>query len=409
MQALADLDLPLLPMDEPWFAEDPAKHFAEARKKHPWLATFKLGTVVTGYDAVRELMRMEDRMYLPFREMVEFLGVEGTPFGRFQENHILAYSGAAHRRIRDILAPAFTPRMANTHRPIMRAVIAKLLDEWVPKGKFDFEEFASYFPITVMCSLMGISPTIVPAIRDWLETLGLSVSMDKQYVPAFQDAIVKLDAVIDELVANRELGKDGKRDIPDLLDILVKAKADGGLTHRELGDLLIFLLVAGYDTSKNVLTMTMHRLLDKPDIYQKCAEDVTYARKVIEESMRFHSPSSTPRRLSDDITYRDVVIPKGTTLWIPWAIVARDALAIPNADEFKPERDDRNPHLGFAAGAHMCLGQHIARAQLEEGLHLMAQRITKPKSTGPGSWRPFTGVWGINGLPITFEPAPART
>jgi cytochrome P450 len=232
--------------------------------------------------------------------------------------------------------------------------------------------------------------------------------MDPQYVPAFQDAIVKLDAVIDELVANREQGKDPPRQIPDLLDVLVKAKADGGLTHRELGDLLIFLLVAGYDTSKNVLTMTMHRLLDKPDIYRRCGEDVTYARKVIDESMRFHSPSSTPRRLSGDITYRDVVIPKGTTLWIPWAIVARDAIAIPNADEFQPERDDRNPHLGFAAGAHMCLGQHIARAQLEEGLHLMAQRITKPKSTGPGSWRPFTGVWGINGLPITFEPAPAR-
>jgi cytochrome P450 len=61
--------------------------------------------------------------------------------------------------------------------------------------------------------------------------------------------------------------------------------------------------------------------------------------------------------------------------------------------------------MGFALGAHMCLGQFIARAQLEEGLHLIAQRITQPSSPGPLGWRPFPGVWGIRGLPIEFEPA----
>ncbi|RYE60864.1 MAG: cytochrome P450, partial [Hyphomicrobiales bacterium] len=71
------------------------------------------------------------------------------------------------------------------------------------------------------------------------------------------------------------------------------------------------------------------------------------------------------------------------------------------------DRAEGNPHMAFGAGPHICLGQFIAKAQIEEGLHLIAQRLRKPKIAGPYSWRPFPGVWGLHGLPIEFEPAPA--
>ena len=120
--------------------------------------------------------------------------------------------------------------------------------------------------------------------------------------------------------------------------------------------------------------------------------------------MRFHSVTTTNRLLTEDIVYHDVLLPAGTSLWFPWSVVARDPAAIEDADAFQPERSQANPHLGFALGAHMCLGQFIARAQLEEGLHQIAQRIGNPSSSGPRAWRPFPGVWGIAGLPIEFEP-----
>ena len=105
------------------------------------------------------------------------------------------------------------------------------------------------------------------------------------------------------------------------------------------------------------------------------------------------------------IVYRDVAMPPGTNLWFPWSVIGRDSTVIEDADSFLPRREQKHPHVGFALGAHMCLGQFIARAQLAEGLHLIAQRMKNPRSPGPLGRRPFPGVWGISGLPIEFDPA----
>jgi cytochrome P450 len=94
-------------------------------------------------------------------------------------------------------------------------------------------------------------------------------------------------------------------------------------------------------------------------------------------------------------------------LFFPVSISGRDP-AIENADVFDPERDQtKKRHITFGMGVHICLGQFIARAQIEEGLHQIAQRIRNPRRTGASAWRPFYGVWGLKGLPIAFDPAPA--
>jgi cytochrome P450 len=407
-KSVSELDLPHLPLEDPQLAADPARYFAAARRQHPWLATWKFGPIVTQYHAVRDLIRLEpQKMRMPYDQLVQIMGAANTPWGRFQEGHILSRSGTAHRRLRDILAPAFTPRVANLHRPLMRDVIIKLLDAWAPQGAFDFEEFASYFPITVTCKLLGAAPDSIPSIRSSLDAMGLSVSLEQKYMKAIQAATLVLDEFVHALLAQRQQGK-RPSEARDLLDILLAAQAESKMTQRELADLLIFLFAAGFDTSKNVLTLTMYELLKRPEMYARCAEDLAYCRKVIDETMRYHSVTTTNRLLVEDVVYRDVLLPKNTSLWFPWAIAARDPSAIDSADEFQPDRPQVNPHLGFGLGAHMCLGQFIARAQLEEGLHLIAQRITRPRSPGPAGWRPFPGVWGIRGLPIEFVPGSFR-
>jgi cytochrome P450 len=408
MQTLSSLDLPLLPLEDPAFAANPFPHFAAARERHPWLARWQHGPIVTGYGAVRDLMAMESRMRMPYDQLVEVMDAKGTAWGRFQESHILSRSGPGHKRIRDILAPAFTPRQANLHRPLMRETIARLLDEWAPKGAFDFEEFASWFPITVTCRLIGASPEVIPGIRSAMETLGLGVSMDPTLLPRLEGAIVKMDDFVHQLMDERRQSPRPDATSPDLLDLLLHAQSKGGLTERELADLLIFLFAAGFDTSKNVLTLTMHELVSRPEIYRRCADDLSYCRRVIDETMRFHSVTTTNRLLTQDITYRDVLLPAGTSLGFPWSVIARDPGAVEDADRFEPDRARENPHLGFALGGHICLGQFIARATLEEGLHQIAQRIANPRSPGPRAWRPFPGVWGIAGLPITFDPRTTR-
>jgi cytochrome P450 len=406
MQTINELKLPYLPFEESSFAANPWPHFKAARKEHPWLATCAFGYVVHGYDAIRHLLWQDDHMQGAYNEVVDIMEADGTPWGRFQRESLLAQNGESHRRIRDVLAPAFTPRQANVHRTLMRRVVADLLDEWAPKGAFDFEEFASYFPIGVMCSLIGAPREAIPDLRASMEAFGLSMSMDKAHLPALQKATAVLDDFAQKLVAERRaIDRSGEE--KDLLDILLPSVDNGGLSERELYDLLIFLFVAGYDTSKNALTLMMDVLIDRPEIYQRCARDLEFCRKVSEENFRYATTSTIPRVVTSETSYEGVTIPAGTLLFFPISISGRDPV-IANGEDFDPERSLDKKHLTFGLGVHMCLGQYIARAQIEEGLHQIARRLANPRRAGPSGWRPFFGVWGLKGLPIEFDPVDAR-
>jgi len=406
MMSLSDLDLEFLPMETDPFAEDPFPYFAAARQRHPWLAKCTFGYVVHEHAAIKDLLWMDDRMRPSFDDVVELLGAKGTPWGRFQHNQLLNLSGDAHKRIRDVVAPMFTPAAANRNRGLMQQMIAQVLDEWAPKGAFDFEDFVSYYPISVMCTMIGASTADIPRLRTSLEALGLAFGMDLGFMPRVQEGMLVMDEFVQQLVAERRAAPP-RQGQPDLLDELLGAVSAGKLTDREMYDLLVFLFVGGYDTSKNVLTLIMYEMLDRPEIYARCAEDLAYCRKVVEETLRFHSPAMITRLVGQDIEYRDVLLPAGSLLYFPVSVSGRDPRAFEHADEFLPERTDKDRHTAFGRGVHICLGQFIGRAQIEEGLHMIAQRLKNPRLAGPVGRRPFFGVWGLRGLPIAFEDARA--
>ena len=403
---LEELDLPYLPMEDPDFARNPYPYLDQARQAHPWLAKGAFGYVVHQYKAIQDLLRQDGPLQSSYDGIVDMMDANDTPWGEWTKRHLLAAQQEQHLRMRNVLAPKFTPRQANENRELMRSVIASLLDEWAPKGAFDFEEFASYFPITVMCTLIGAPPSAIPSLRASLEALGLSASMLREHVPALQIAFEQIDAFSQQLVAQRRAGV-RLRPQPDMLDDLLEAVDSGGLAERELYDLLVFLFVAGFDTSKNMLTIIMSLMIDHPEKYARCAEDYAYCRMVMEETFRYCSPATIPRVTTEDVEYRGVTIPAGTTLFFPVSLAGRDPTAFSEPDKFEPERNKRSSHMAFGMGMHMCLGQFIARAQIHEGLYLIAQRIKAPKRAGPSGWRPFYGVWGMRGLPMTFTAAPA--
>jgi cytochrome P450 len=403
MRPLTELPLPYLAIEDAEFAKDPFARFNAARAEHPWLAKTAHGYIVTEYAAIRDLLGMDAQMRPPHEVIVAVMQAEGSRWARFQLESVMAATGAAHNRIRDVVAPMFTPRAANLHRELMRETISALLDDWAPKGQFNFEEFASYFPITVMCTLLGADPKAIPGLRSSLETLGLSFSMIPELLPQLNEACETLETYLGRFIAERRAGVRRNAE-PDLLDALLGAHDAGGLSDNELNSLLIFLFVAGYDTSKNVLTFIMHDLIDRPEMYERCAEDPAYCRKVVEESLRFHNPGTGARIANEDVVYRDVLIPKDTVLFLPTSVSGRDPSAVADPDAFDPERQQASRHLAFGRGMHMCLGQFIARAQIEEGLHLTAQRLKHPRLVGEYGFRPFPGVWGLKGLPIAFTP-----
>jgi cytochrome P450 len=409
MQTLAELDLPHLPVDEPAFAADPVRYFREARKQHPWLATSSVGLLIHDLTAIRELLGQDDKLRPAYEGIVEVLGAHGTPWGRFTENQLISLPPQTHRLLRDTFAAKFTPRFANQLRPMMQATVTRLLDEWAPKGRIDFEEFSSYFPISNMFTLVGAPIEEIPAIRSSLETLGLAFAMDKNKMPAIQEAYGRLEDLVQRLIADRRANPEsGSQE--DLLHLLINTGDEGGITARELADLIIFFFIAGYDTSKNVLTHTMYMLLRNPQVYERCAADHDYCGKVVEEALRYFNPGSVPRIANEDLPFRDVLIPKDSMIWFNVNIAGRDAGVFEDPDAFDPDRriQPNQRHVAFSLGKHMCLGQYIARAQLQEALHQIAQRMRNPRLAGEVRWRPYPGTWGLKGLPIEFTPAEAK-
>jgi cytochrome P450 len=253
-----------------------------------------------------------------------------------------------------------------------------------------------------MCGLIGASPDVVPRLRTSLETQGLSFSLDRSLLPAMQAAFEVLWTFVDELIHDRLRNRAERKQ--DLLDALIEANTSGRLSDYELRNMLIFLFAAGYDTSKNMLTLIMYDLLKAPEYWQRCATDKDFCARVVEETFRYNSVSNSFRTTIEEYAYRDVRIPVGTNLFIPLGISGRDPESFPDADAYRPEHEHRNKHIAFGLGVHMCLGHILARAQLQEGLHLIAQRMINPKLAGDIAWRPFQGVWGLRTLPIEFTP-----
>jgi cytochrome P450 len=402
MPLASDLDLPELPLESAEFSADPMRFLEPARARHPWLARFSKGYVVHGLEAARELLYRDDRMGPHFSGLIEYYGAEDTDWARFMGDQVATISGPRHDRLRRSVAAAFTPRHANAMRPLMRRVIGELLDEWAPKGAFDFADFASYFPITVMCGLLGVPSGPVRAIRDALDLQMACMTMDRAIFPAIHDAYALLREFAAGLIAEREASGEHGGDL--LLDALIAARRSGTLDGDELRDLLITLLLAGFDTSKNELTLTMHALLDRPEMLERCAQDSGYCRKVIQESLRRTSVVSPSRTLFADVEHEGVRFPAGTYICFAVALTGRDPAAFADPMAFRPEREQQPRHIAFGRGTHICLGQYLATAQMEEGLHLIARRLVRPRLAGAVSWRPFRGgAWGIRTLPIAFD------
>jgi cytochrome P450 len=407
MQKLADLDLPHLPLEDPALASNPYPYFAAARAKHPWLATSNIGYIVHEFRAIRELYDLDDKLRPSFESYIDYLGARETPWGRYTLEMIRSMPDDRHKVMRAVFDSKFTPRIANQLRTLMRASMVQLLDEWAPKGEFNFEEFVSYYPVSVMFNVIGAPPQEIAGIRQSLEMLGLALGLGKDAMPQVQEAFLHLERVVVRLIGERRAEPTSA---DDLLNLLIATEDSGAIGHRQLVDMLIFLFVAGYDTSKNVLTFTMYTLLQYPEIYERCANDLDYCAKVVEESLRYFNPAISPRHTTANVVFRDVLIPKDTIILFALNVSGRDPGTFENPDKFDPERpiEAGKRQVAFGLGKHMCIGQHIARVQIQEGLHQIAKRIRNPRLTGKVGWRPFASTWGLQGLPLAFTPGPKQ-
>jgi cytochrome P450 len=405
MTALAEIDLPLMPAETPEFAADPSPFVEAARSAHPWLARSNVGGyIVHGYEAARDIIGDDVNTHPFYPGIAAYFDAEGTGWGDFMSQMMNATVGEKHRRLRTSCQSAFAPKNIDTYRGLMREVLSELLDEWLPKRRFDFAYFASFFPISVFCGLLGVSREIVPQIRDALETQGDSVSLDKSMRDDLLAAFDVLWAFVDGAVKEREKAGGGTN---GLIDTMLRARDEGMIDDTELRQNLLMFAAGGYDTSKNMLALIVYNLLDRPEVWARCAWDIGYCRKVVNEGLRHSGIATVYRVASRDFTYDGVLIPKDTMLIMMVSMAGRDPAHFDDPLRFDPDRRNASQHVTFGRGEHYCIGMHLARAQIEEGLHLLARRIQLPRLAGEPAWRSYLGIWGLESFPVEVEPAAA--
>jgi cytochrome P450 len=162
--------------------------------------------------------------------------------------------------------------------------------------------------------------------------------------------------------------------------------------------------MAGTDTTRNQLAICVALLGAYPEQWARFVADPALAPRVVDETMRYlGAVQGTLRVASEDIEYRDVVFPKGTLVFASLAAANRDPEVYAEPMAFDITRESAAPHMTFGSGIHYCLGAHLARAELQEALVVLARRLPNLALDGPVEWKPDTfGIWGPARLPVRW-------
>ena len=395
-----ELDLPSCDL----VGTDRADRFAlidAARERH-WLARTPMGLALLRYEDSVAVLR--DRRFHSAMSMIPQSQGVSDSFLERRRPSILATEGAEHARLRRLVTPAFTPAAANRLRPFMRQTIDELVDGVFPAGQCDFvAEVSDPYPIPIICQLLGAPRQDWQLFSRWASDIFRLFNQNlAEDLPTIEQALGELRDYVLPLV-------DRRRNQPgdDLVSVLIAAGDDGDrLSAEDLVMLVEAVLMAGTDTVRNQLACCIALLGAHPDQWALFVGHPELAPRVVEETMRYlGAVAGSLRFASEDIEYRDVLIPAGTLVSISLAGVNRDPGVFVQPDRFDLTRDTEVPQLTFGSGIHYCLGAHLARAELQEALIRIARRMPDLELAAPVEWKPETfGIWGPARMPVRWTP-----
>ena len=310
-----------------------------------------------------------------------------------------------HTRIRSLIVKEFRPRVIARLRPRIIEVIDELLEAAGARSELDFvAEFAMPLPITIICDLLGVPHEDVPRFQTW--TRKIAHALDPGPTMTDEERVEGAAAVGDLFNYCRELA-DSRRAEPrdDYLSALVSAEEEGEtLDEHDLLTSIGLLLVAGHETSVNLIANAMLALLRHPDQMQMLKDDPSLAPAAVEETLRYDPPVHIRNRVClADIEVAGGTVPAGSNVALLLASGNRDPERFPDPDRFDLGRDSAG-HFGFGGGPHFCVGAGLARLEAALALQALAMRLEGPQLTiDPPPYRPNAALRGPDRLDIGFE------
>src|SRR5262245_33337393 len=402
MALVTELDLPVLDYTDPAL-RGPVFHprMAELRAQG-WLAATPIGALVLEREAAELFLRSRSTTF-PGRKLAELFGIEHGPLAEELRRNILCIDGDDHRRLRNLVNPAFTPRAADRWRPAMRTYLEQLWGAVRDDGRCEFvEAFAKPYPSLVIATVMGAPLEDAPRLHHW------SNWIQKQFdAPSLMTERPKIEQAVEEFYewADGMLAHRRENPADDLVSTLIAAEQEGDrLSDVELVNLVLNVLVGGVDTTQSQLAQGIRLFAAHPDQWELLAQDPELAPRAVDEILRFEPITPfTARIMLEDVTYRDVLFPKDTVVMVCAFTANRDPETIADPDTFDitADRGSDKP-LTFGAGIHYCLGANLAKAELQEGLAFLAPRMRDLTLDGEPELGSINGIYGLDKLPIRF-------
>jgi cytochrome P450 len=325
-----------------------------------------------------------------------------APSERDLSNVMLFIDPPRHTRLRTLVNKAFTPRVVERLRTRVEVIVDELLDRAEGTGSMDvISDFAYPLPVQVICEMLGVPAEDQDRIRVWSRKIApiLDPIVTAEAQAGIEEAADFLDTYWDELIETRRADL---RD--DLLSELIRAEDEGHrLDHAELRSTCNLVLIAGHETTMNLIGNGLLALLRNPSEKDKLRERPELARSAVEELLRFDSPVHlTARSASETLEVGGVKFERGQLAVIAIGGVNRDPARFTDPDRLDIERDP-NPHIAFSAGAHFCVGAMLARLEAQIAFPRLLERLPRIElAMEQPEYRETITLRGLQELPVTF-------
>lgn len=381
----------------PRFKANPYPFYARLRAEAPVCRTRFLGQpawLVSRYDDVHMLLK-DDRLVKDWPPATRWLHFVAGPITR----HMLNTNAPNHARLRTLVHKAFTPGLVERLRERVQSICNKLLDTLETNGSVDLmSRYALPLPLTIISELLGI-PIEERRRFHARSRSSLSPSTILGVLRAVPDQRL-LVSQMRKIVAQRR-----REPQDDLVTALVHAEEEGDkLNEKELVATIFLLLIAGYETTVNLIGNGALAVMQNPRERERLAQNPELTSSAIEELLRYTSPFdiATQRFASEDLTIGSVKISRGDVVFAILGSANRDESQFTNPDTLNLAREP-NKHVAFGRGVHFCLGAPLARLEGQIALTTLFHRFPNLRLTrAPESlrWRKSLVVHGLEDLSV---------
>ncbi|KAB7705298.1 cytochrome P450 [Bacillus aerolatus] len=402
-QKLEGLKTTLFSLSSPEFLSNPYPIYDKLRSNHPVYKanSFKYpGWYVTGYEETAAILKdtkFKNRIPLPqTSKKYEHLKTIQSDMMLFKNQH-------DHKRLRMLVSKVFTPNVVEGYRPYIEETVNELLNQVQDKKRMDIvADFAFPLASLIIAKILGVPAEERHQFREWTVSLiqTIDFTRSRETLANGNDTTKMLLIYFKELINKRKQTPQN-----DLISTLILEEQQGDkLTDEELLATCILLVIAGHETTVNLISNAVLSLLNYPEQLMMLKENTLLIERAVEEFLRYESPTQlTARIASEDTEMNGITIKKGEQVYILLGAANRDPKKFINPNVLDITRNP-NPHLAFGYGIHFCLGSSLARLEAQIAIQTLLRRMGNLQMATPDlQWRKLIGFRALKELPITFD------